>query len=141
MLSLGLNFNESDVVALIGADEFAGIAGLIAENDFNGLGFLNDVKIGEDVAFLVDYETGAGAFDGDRIHEEIVFGGFGENVGDGGGDLAIDAHIDGFLIGERGVAGGHVDGSGGAWECAAWHGAALNWCALIPTRARPGAGG
>jgi len=42
------------------------------------------VKIGEDVAFIVDHEAGAGAFDRNGIHEEIVFGGFGENVATAG---------------------------------------------------------
>src|SRR4029077_165590 len=56
------------------------------------------------------------------------FGGFGQNVGDGGRNLAIDANGDGFLVGESGgarggggrgniffgatcrVQGGHADG-------------------------------
>ena len=85
VLSLGIDFQESDVVALVGADEFCRVVGLIAEHNFDGLGAFDDVEIGEDVAAGINYKTGAGAFDGDRVHEEIIFRRLGENVGHGRG--------------------------------------------------------
>jgi len=39
-----------------------------------GLSAFDDVKVGEDVAAGINHETGAGAFDGDGVHEEIIFG-------------------------------------------------------------------
>ena len=67
------------------------------------LRFLHHVKIGEDVAAFVDDESGARAFDRNRIHEEIVLRGFGEHVRYGWRGLAVDTHVDGFIVGERGV--------------------------------------
>src|SRR5262249_34859300 len=43
------------------------------------------------------------AFDRNWIHKEIVLSSFCKNVCDGGSGLAIDAHVDGFIVGERGV--------------------------------------
>src|SRR6266404_5931799 len=142
MFAFRLNFDESDVVALVGSDELRGIARLIAEDDFDGLRFLHDVKIRQDVAFIVDHEAGAGAFDGNGIHEEIVFGGFGEDVGDGRRNLAIDADVDGFLVGKSGVARGYV-GYGDIF-CGAGiglQGGNANWLALAPTASGPVGGG
>ena len=103
IFSLRIDFEQGHVVALIGADKFCGIARLVAKNHFNALRFLHYVKIGEDVAAFVDDESGARAFDRDRIHEEIVLRGFGENVRYGRRGLAVDTHVDGFIVGERGV--------------------------------------
>src|SRR6267378_6719872 len=138
MFAFGLDFDERHVVALVGSDELRGIARLIAEDDFDGLRFLHDVKVSEDVAFIVDHKTGAGAFDGNGIHEEIVFGGFGENVGDGGRNLAIDADVDGFLVGKRCVACGNV-GYGDIFSGAGieLQGGNANWLALAPAASGP----
>src|SRR6266404_4485622 len=138
MFAFRLNLDESDVVALVGADELGRIARLIAEDDFDGLRFLHNVKIGQDVAFIVDHETGAGTFDGNGIHEEIVFGGFGENVGDGGRNLTIDADVDGFFIGKSSVARGYV----GYGDISCGTGIGLqsgnaSWLALAPTASGP----
>ena len=83
---------------------------MIAEDDFDGLRFLHDMKVGEDIALVVDDEPGAGALHRHGIHEEIIFGGFGENVGDGWRNLAVNAHVDGFFVGECGVARGQIRG-------------------------------
>src|SRR5260370_2284554 len=104
MFFLGLNFQESNVVALVGADEFCGVVGLIAENDFDGLGSFDDVIVGEDVAARVNNEARAGTFDGDRVHKEIVLGGFSENVGYSRGAQTGNAHVNGFIVGEGGIA-------------------------------------
>src|SRR5712671_7563674 len=138
VFAFGLDFDERDVVALVGSDELRGIARLIAQDDFDGLCFLHDVEIGQDVAFIVDHEAGAGAFDRNGIHEEIVFGGFGENVGDGRRNLAIDADIDGFLVGKSSVARGYVgygDISRGAGI--GLQGGNANWLALAPAASGP----
>src|SRR6266850_129183 len=138
MFAFGLDFNECDVVALVGSDEFRGIARLIAEHDFDGLCFLHNVEIGQDVAFIVDHKAGAGAFDGNGIHEEIVFGGFGENVGDGGRNLAIDADVDGFLVGKSSITRGDV-GCGDIFSGAGigLQGGNANWLALTPAASGP----
>src|SRR6267142_6947337 len=142
MFAFGLDFNERDVVALVGSDELRGIARLIAEHDFDRLCFLHNVEIGQGVAFIVDHKAGAGAFDGNGIHEEIVFGGFGENVGDGGRNLTIDADVDGFFIGESGVTRSYV----GYGDISCGTGIGLqsgnaDWLALAPTASGPIGGG
>src|SRR5438105_3452728 len=48
MFSLGLDFHESDIIALVGFDKFCGVAGLIAEHHFDGLGAFDNVKVGKD---------------------------------------------------------------------------------------------
>jgi len=77
---------------------------LVTQNHFDGLSTFDNVKVCEDIAAGIDDKAGARAFDGHGIHEKVVFGGFGEDVGDRGGSLAVDAHVDGFVGGERGVA-------------------------------------
>src|SRR5712671_6708161 len=142
MFAFGFDFDERDVVALVGANELRGITRLVAQDDFDGLRFLHDVKVGEDVAFIVDHEAGAGAFDGNGIHEEIVFSGFGENVGYGGRNLAIDADVDGFLVGKSSIARGDV-GYGDIF-CGAGiglEGGNANWLALAPPASGPVGGG
>jgi len=104
LFSLGFDFQESDVIALVGPDEFCRVVGLVAKNDFDGLRSFDDVKIRENVAARVNHETGAGAFDGDGVHKEIIFGGFGKNICDRRRSLAINAHVDGFVVGENGIA-------------------------------------
>src|SRR5882724_5251074 len=103
-LSLGINLDQSDVVALVGADELRGVVRLVTQNDFDGLSAFDNVKVCEDIAAGIDDKSGARAFDGHGVHEKVVFGGFGEDVGDGGGSLAVNAHVDGFVGGESGVA-------------------------------------
>ena len=98
-----LDFDQSDIVARVGAHDFCWITRLIAEHNFNCLRAFNDVIIGEDVALCVYYKAGAGTLDGNGVHEEIVLGGLGENVGNGGRSLAIDADVDGFFVGEGSV--------------------------------------
>src|SRR6267378_8126744 len=138
MFAFGLDFDERHVVALVGSDELRGIARLIAEDDFDGLRFLHDVKVSEDVAFIVDHETGAGAFDGNGIHEEIVFGGFGEDVGDGRRNLAIDADVDGFLVGKSSITRSYVGyGDGFCGAGIGLQGGNANWLALAPTSSGP----
>ena len=83
MLPLGIDFYESDVIALVGANKFCRIARLIAKHDFDGLRAFHHVEISEDVAAGVNHEAGAGAFDGYRVHEEIIFSRLGENIGHG----------------------------------------------------------
>ena len=85
MLSLGIDFHQRNIIALVRADEFCRVARLIAEHNFDGLGAFDDVEIGEDVAAGINHKTGAGAFDRDRVHEEIIFRRLGENVGHGRG--------------------------------------------------------
>src|SRR5467141_4937175 len=68
------------------------------------------MKIREDIPFFVDHEAGASAFDRHGIHEEIVLGGFGKNVGNGGRNLAIDADVDGLFVGQSGIARGCAGG-------------------------------
>src|SRR5258708_812407 len=92
------------VVPLGGPDEFCRVVGLVAKNDFDGLRSFHDVKIRENVAARVNHETGAGAFDRDRVHKEIIFGGFGKNICDRWRSLAINAHVDGFVVGENAIA-------------------------------------
>src|SRR6266850_3470805 len=99
-----IDLDQGDVVALVGANKFRHVLGLVAEHDFDGLRFLHDVKIGEDVAARIDDKSGARSFNGHGVHEKVVFGGFGEDVRDSGGSLAVDAHINGFVGGESGVA-------------------------------------
>jgi hypothetical protein len=101
VLPFRINFDERDVVALVGTDEFRGIAALVAKDDFDGLRASNDVEIREDIAARIDEEAGARAFDRNRIHKEVVLSGFGEDVGDGGRRLTINANIDGFVFRER----------------------------------------
>src|SRR6266852_4548474 len=99
-----IDLDQGDVVTLVGTDKFRHVLGLVTEHDFDGLRFLYDVKIGEDVAAGIDDKSGARSFDGHGVHEKVVFGGFGEDVGDGGGSLAVNAHVDGFVGSESGVA-------------------------------------
>ena len=103
-LSLGIDLDQSDIVALVGADELRGVVRLVTQNDFDGLSAFDNVKICEDVAAGIDDKARARAFDGHGVHEKVVFGGFGEDVGDGGGSLAVNAHVDGFVGSESGVA-------------------------------------
>src|SRR5207245_10561855 len=103
-LSLGIDFYESDVIALVGADEFCRIVRLIAKYHFDGLGPFYDVEISEAVPAGVNNETGAGALDGDGVHEEIIFRGLGENVGHGRRGLAVDSNVDGFIVSQAGIA-------------------------------------
>ncbi len=117
--TFGIDLDQGYVIALIRANYFCGIARLVAEYHFDALRFLDDVKIGEDVAARIDYKTGARAFDGDGVHEEIVLGGFGEDVGYCGRSLAVDANVDGFVVGEDAVALVAWRNRRG-WNCAAW---------------------
>ena len=80
MFSLGLDFHESDIIALVGSDKFCGVAGLIAEHHFDGLGAFDNVKVGKDIAARINQETRAGPFHGNRIHKEIIFGSFGKYI-------------------------------------------------------------
>src|SRR6266403_2052957 len=74
------------------------------KDNFDGLGAFDDVEIGEDVAAGINHKTGAGAFDGDRVHEEIIFRCLGENVGHGRGRFPVDAHVDRFIAGQGSIA-------------------------------------
>ncbi len=69
------------------------------------MSFLHDVEIRENVTTGIDDEAGTSTLDGDRVHEEIVFGSFGKYVGDGGRRLAVDADVENLVLGESGVAG------------------------------------
>jgi hypothetical protein len=97
VVALGIDLNQSDVVALIGADEFRGFARLIAEGDFDLLRVFDDVIVREDVAVLVDQEAGTGAFDGHGIVEEVVLNGARDDVRDGRRSIAVDANV--FVFG------------------------------------------
>ncbi len=101
MLSLGIDFHQRDIIALVGADKFCRVSGLIAKHDFDGLRAFDHVKVGQDVAAGINHEARAGAFDGHGIHEEIILGGLGEDVGHGRGCLPVDANVDGFIVGQR----------------------------------------
>src|SRR6266446_3699774 len=101
---MGMAKTMPAVVSLVGADKFRRVLVLVTEHDFDRLRFLDDVKIGEDVTARIDDKSGARPFDGHGVHEKVVFGGFGEDVRDGGGSLAVDANVDGFVSGESGVA-------------------------------------
>ena len=64
---------------------------------------MHHVIIRQDVAARINHEARPRALDGHRVHEEIVLRRFGENIGHGRRRLPVDAHVDGFLVGE-----GHV---------------------------------
>ena len=83
-------------------------SGLVAENDFDGLSFLHNMEIRENVTARIDDKARAGSLDRDRVHKEIVFGGFGEDVGDSGRGLTVDTDVENFFFGECGVAGGDI---------------------------------
>ena len=106
MLSLGVNLYECDVIALIRANVFRGVARLISQHNFDGLRAFHHMVIGQDVAARIDDKTGARAFHGNRVHEEIILGCFGEDVCHGRRSLPVDAHVDGFVLGQSRVAGG-----------------------------------
>src|SRR5712691_2458254 len=115
-LPFGIDFDEGDIIALVRADEFCFKDPVTTENDFDGLSSFDDMKIRENVSPRIDDEAGAGAFNGHRVHEKVVFRGFSENVGHGGRSLPVDAHVDRLVFGECGVTLG--DGRGGGRACA-----------------------
>jgi len=41
----GIDLNQGDIVALVGADKFRYVLGLVTEHDLDGLRFLYDVKL------------------------------------------------------------------------------------------------
>ena len=84
LLALRIDFHDGDVVALVRADEFSGIARLIAEDHLDGLRALHNVIIRQNVAVSVEDEAGACACHGNGILEEIIFRGLGQDIGDGG---------------------------------------------------------
>ena len=118
MFPLGIDFHQRDIIALIRADKFCGVARLIAKHHFDGLCAFDDVKVGEDIAARINHEAGARAFHGNRVHKKIVFSSFGENIRDCRRGLAVNAHVDGFIVSQRSVA--LLDGLRIA--CAARHG-------------------
>ena len=103
--ALGLYLQDRDVVVAVKALDLGGVAVAVVEHDLDlitaGVGVLDDVVVGEDVAVLADDE--AGARDGGG-------GGHAEDVG--GGDVGLDA--DHLLAGEViiDVARAHLAGRG-----------------------------
>src|SRR5271165_351294 len=139
--ALGIDFDQCHVVALIRANDFCRVARLVAKDYLNALRFLDDVKISEDVAARVDHETGTGAFHGHGVHEEIVLRGFGEDVRNGRRSLAVDAHIDQFVVGEGAIARSSVGVCrrgcvvGGRWDGSYVDGLVLTEACADPVRA------
>jgi hypothetical protein len=103
-LSARLNFDQCNVVALVGSDEFRRVPRLVPEYDFNGLRALHHVKIRQNVPLGINHEAGARAFHRHRVHPKIVLRCFGKNIGNGGSGLAVDAHVQYFVGAQRGVA-------------------------------------
>src|ERR1700693_1165897 len=58
----------------------------------------------EEVAALVDDKSRPRAFYRNRIHEEIILRSLRQHVSDCRRGLPVDAHVDGFVVSERGVA-------------------------------------
>src|SRR5207302_344618 len=85
-----LNLDQGDIVALVGADEFRRVAGLIAQRGLDALRLLHDVEIGEDVAARIDHKARARAFHRHGVEEEVVFDHAGDDIGHGWRGLAID---------------------------------------------------
>src|SRR5262249_8096428 len=77
---LGHYFYESNVVARIRAHDCCWITRLIAKNNFNRLGAFDHVIIRENESLGIDDEARPRAFDGDRVHEKVVFRGLRQNI-------------------------------------------------------------
>ena len=105
MPSFGFDFDERNVIALIGPDIFRRVTGLIAQDNFNGLRAFDNMVVGENVAARIDDKTRTGAFYRDGVHKEIVLSRLSQDIGHGWRDLAVDAYVDGFVLGQRGVRG------------------------------------
>src|SRR5215472_8003594 len=104
LLSSRVNLDERNIIALVGANGFRRVARLISQDHFDGLRSFDDVVVRENVAARINDETGPRTLDRYRFHEEVVLGRFGEDVGHRRRGLAVDAHVDGFVLGQSRVA-------------------------------------
>ncbi len=66
---------------------------LVFQDDFQLPRAVNDVVVGEDVAFFINDESGAGALLGLRTEEEIIRDDGGGDVDHGGNDAFVDVHV------------------------------------------------
>ena len=96
---------------------------LVRESYFDGLGVVDDVVVGEDVALVVDDEAGALALLGDGLEEEVAADYFGAgDVYYAGEGLFVDGYVLEFFgvvfgggvgFGQGEVAQGGGRGGGG----------------------------
>ena len=91
---------------------------LVPERDFDGLGVVDDVVVGEDVALVIDDEAGTLALLRDRAQEEIAADDFGAgDVDDRGQGFFVDGDVlelFGVVCGGGvGFGEGEVGGGGG----------------------------
>jgi len=107
LLAFGLDLHQRNVIALVRADELRRIMALIAQDHFNRLRPRNHVIVRQDIAARINNKSRACAFHRHGIHEEIVLRGLRQNIGHSRRCLAVDAHVDGFFLGQRFILAGH----------------------------------
>ena len=83
---------DGDIVGGVGTDELGVMLGAVEERDADRVGTLDHVKIGENMALLVDHESGARS-GGGLIAEEAEALGFGRDVHDALIRGGIDVHV------------------------------------------------
>ena len=111
-----LDLNDGEVVRLVGSDDGGRVVLFVGEDDFQLPGAVDDVVVGEDVAFFVDDEAGAGALLGLGAKEEIIGDDGGGDVDHGGNDALVDVHVVLLLAVERRGSLGLGDVNGFAGE-------------------------
>ena len=84
------------------SDDGGRVVLLVLEDDFQLPRAVDDVVVGEDVAFLVDDEAGAGALLSLRAEEEVIGDNGGGDIDYGGNDALVDINVVLLLVVERG---------------------------------------
>jgi len=121
-----VDLEEGEVVVAVDVDDGGFVLAAVGEGDLDGLGVVDDVIVGEDVALLVEDEAASLPLLGDGTEEEVAAGeGGAGDVDDGGQGAFVDGDVlllfgvecgGGVGLGEGEVAYGALGGGDG---CAA----------------------
>jgi hypothetical protein len=99
-LVLGIDLEQCNVVARIGAHQFGGVARAVAERHLDVLRTLDDMVVGQHIAASVDHESRTRSFHRHRIFKKVVLHRLRDDVGHRWRRLAIDSDGPRLLLGQ-----------------------------------------